>query len=151
MHKREQLPRSKPIDLQFCQHCLYGKQKRAIFLRTKHETKGNPFTLVYSDVFGPTKVASIGGANYIFIFLDDCPRKLWIYMLHNKSDVFSKFEVVKVLAENQIGHRIKCLQMDNSTKFCSLEIDSFCVDNDIHRIKIIPFTPQNIWSNRENE
>lgn len=28
MHKREQLLGLKSVDLQFCQHCLYGKQRR---------------------------------------------------------------------------------------------------------------------------
>jgi hypothetical protein len=33
LHKRNLLPDLKQIDLDFCEHCVYGKQKRVIFLR----------------------------------------------------------------------------------------------------------------------
>jgi hypothetical protein len=33
LHKRNLLPDLKQIDLDFCEHCVYGKQKRVRFLR----------------------------------------------------------------------------------------------------------------------
>ena len=111
-------------------------------MRTRHEKKGTPLALVYSDVFGPTKERSIGAENYFITFLDDCTRKVWIYTLHNKFEVFSKFKIFKALVENQIGHKIKFLQTDNGREFFSLGFDSFCADNGIRGIKIVPFTPQ---------
>jgi hypothetical protein len=33
LHKRNLLPYLKQIDLDFCEHCVYGKQKRVGFLR----------------------------------------------------------------------------------------------------------------------
>lgn len=142
MLKREQLLGLRSIDLDFCQHCLYGKQKWVSFLRIGHEKKSVPLELIHSDVFGPTEVTSIGGANYFVTFLDDCTRKVWIYMLSRKSEVFSKFKLFKAFTENQSGRKIKCLQIDNGGEFCSSEFDSFCADNGIHRIKVVPFTPQ---------
>ena len=62
--------------------------------------------------------------------------------MHKKSDVFSKFKIFKALVENQTGRKIKFLQMDNGREFFSLDFDSFCASNGIHRIKIVPFTPQ---------
>lgn len=98
--------------------------------------KTTPLELVHSDVFGPTKVTSIGGASYFVTFLDDCTRKVWIYMPNKKFEVFCKFKVCKDLVKNQFGHSIKCLQTNNSGEFCSLKFDN------IRRIKIVPFTPQ---------
>lgn len=92
-------------------------------------------------MFRPTEESSIGGENFFITFLDDCTRRVWIYILHKKSDVFSKFKIFKALVENQSGHKIKCLQTDNGREFFSLEFDSFCVDNGICS-KIVPFTPQ---------
>lgn len=142
MLTRNQLPRLKAVDLGFCEHCLYGKQKRVSFLKTSNEKKGTPLELVHSDVFGPTEVTSIRGANYFVTFLHDYTRKVWIYMLAKKSEVFSKFKSFKALVENQIGHKIKCLKTDNGGEFFSSEFDSFCADNGIRRIKVVPFTPQ---------
>lgn len=75
MVKRDQLPGLKSVDLDFCHHCLYGKQKRVNFLKIGREKSTSPLELVYSDVFGPTEVTSLGGANYFITFLDDCTRK----------------------------------------------------------------------------
>ena len=111
-------------------------------MRTRHEKKGTPLVLVYSDVFGPTDESSIGGENFFITFLDDCTRKVLIYILHKKFDIFSKFKIFKALVENQSSHKIKFLQTDNGREFCSLEFDSFCVDNRICSIKIVPFTRQ---------
>ena len=57
-------------------------------------------------------------------------------MLPKKSEVFSKFKTFKVLVENQNGHKIKCLQNDNVGDF------HFCVDNGIHRIRVLQLNPQ---------
>jgi hypothetical protein len=39
LHKRNLLPDLKQIDLDFCEHCVYGKQKRVRFLRVGKEKK----------------------------------------------------------------------------------------------------------------
>ncbi|XP_059071644.1 uncharacterized protein LOC131868740 [Cryptomeria japonica] len=119
-----------------------GKKNQVNFLKTGNKKKDTPLELVHLDVFGPTEVASIGAANYFVTFLDEYTRKVWIYMLAKKSEVFSKFKSFKALVENQIGHKIKCLKIDNRGEFCSSEFDSFCADNSIRRIKVIPFTRQ---------
>ena len=100
MLNREQLPGLQSADLEFCEHCLHGKQKRVSFLKHGHDKKMTPLELVYSDVFGPTEVTSYGGANFFVSFLDDCTRKVWVYMMSRKFEVFSKFKFFKALAEN---------------------------------------------------
>jgi hypothetical protein len=46
LHKRNLLPDLKQIDLDFCEHCVYGKQKRVIFLRVGKEKKNERLELV---------------------------------------------------------------------------------------------------------
>ena len=75
--------------MEFCEHCVYGKQKWVRFLKDGHNLKEKPLELVHSDVFGLVEVSSLGGANFFVTFLDDCTRKLWIYMMANKFEVFS--------------------------------------------------------------
>lgn len=140
--KRDQLPGLQSANLEFCERCLYGKQKRVNFLKDGHNLKEKPLELVHSDVFGPVEVSSLGGAKFFVTFLDDYTRKVWIYLMANKSEVFSKFKVFKALFENQRSHKIKCLKIDNGGEFCSLEFDNFCADNGIRRVKVVPYTPQ---------
>jgi len=47
---------------------------------------------VHYDVFGPLKVKSFTGALYFVTFIDDCSKKLWIYVLKTKDQVLEKIQ-----------------------------------------------------------
>ena len=64
-----------------------GRQHRIAFSTSQHKTKGL-LDLIHTDVWGPSPVASIGGARYYVTFIDDFSRKVWIYFLKHKSKVF---------------------------------------------------------------
>jgi hypothetical protein len=81
LQKRNLLPDLKQIDLDFCEHCVYGKQKRVRFLRVGKEKKNGRLELVHTDVWGPTQVSYLGGSNYYFTFIDDATRKTWVYCI----------------------------------------------------------------------
>ncbi|KAG8481211.1 hypothetical protein CXB51_025954 [Gossypium anomalum] len=72
--------------LNFCEHCVFGKQKRVRFTRGIHNTKG-PLEHIHSDLWGPSRVPSRGGANYMLTFIDDFSRKVWAFFLKQKSDI----------------------------------------------------------------
>ncbi|KAG8480131.1 hypothetical protein CXB51_025349 [Gossypium anomalum] len=61
--------------LNFCEHCVFGKQKRVRFTRGIHNTKGT-LEYIHSDLWGPSRVPSKGGANYMLTFIDDFSRKV---------------------------------------------------------------------------
>jgi hypothetical protein len=52
LHKRNLFPDLKKIDLDFCEHCVYGKQKRVKFLRVRKEKKNERLELVHTYVWG---------------------------------------------------------------------------------------------------
>ena len=61
--------------LEFCDHCVLGKQTRVKFGSVIHDTKGI-LDCVHNDVWGPTKTASFGGMHYFVAFVDDYSRKV---------------------------------------------------------------------------
>jgi len=67
------------------------KQRRITFSTSQHKTKGL-LDLIHTDVWGLPPVASIGGTRYYVIFIDDFSRKVWVYIVKQKSEVFQKFE-----------------------------------------------------------
>ncbi|KAG8491363.1 hypothetical protein CXB51_014484 [Gossypium anomalum] len=71
--------------LNFCEHCVFGKQKRVRFTRGIHNTK-RTLGYIYSDLWGPSRVPSRGRANYMLTFIDDFSRKVWAFFLKQKSD-----------------------------------------------------------------
>ena len=81
LHKRNLFPDLKQIDLDFCEHCVYGKQKRVKFLRVGKEKKNERLELVHTDVWGPAQVSSLGGSHYYVTFIDDVTRKTWAYCI----------------------------------------------------------------------
>lgn len=54
----------------------------------KKTPKDHKLELVHSDLWGPVVFESLGGARYFVTFIDDHNKKVWIYCLKYKSDVF---------------------------------------------------------------
>ena len=70
----------KVTDLQFCEHCVYGKTKRVRFSSGIHTTK-RPLDYIHSDLWGPARVTSYGGASYMLTIIDDFSRRVWAFFL----------------------------------------------------------------------
>ncbi|KAG8495946.1 hypothetical protein CXB51_009450 [Gossypium anomalum] len=101
--------------LNFCEHCVFGKQKRVRFTRGIYNTKGT-LEYIHSDLWGPSRVPSRGGANYMLTFIDDFSRKT--------------------------GKQIKYLRTDNGLEFCSDEFNRLCKSEGIIRHLTVRHTPQ---------
>ena len=65
-------------NLKSCEHCALGKETKVKFDTVIHRTKGL-LNLVHMDVWGPIKIASLGGHQYFVSFVDDFSRHYWVY------------------------------------------------------------------------
>jgi hypothetical protein len=139
--KRELIDGCDLGNLEFCEHCIFGKHKRVKFNASVHTTKGI-LDYVHADVWGPSRRTSNGGANYMLTIIDDYSRKVWPYFLKHKSDVFNAFKKWKVMVETQTEKKVKILRTDNGMEFCSNEFDEFCSNDGMVRHHTIPYTPQ---------
>ena len=74
--------------------------------------------------------------------IDDFSRKVWVFFLKQKSDVFSTFKDWKTMIETQTGRQVKCLCTDNGLKFCYDEFNTLCKKEGIVRHRIVLHTPQ---------
>jgi hypothetical protein len=122
----------KQIDLDLCEHCVYGKHKRVIFLIARKEKKSERLELVHTDVWVPAQVSSLGGSRHNVTFIDDATRKTWVYCIRQKTDVFYTFKKWKSLVENETGKRLKCLRSNNGGEYCSKEFDYYFSYHGIH-------------------
>ncbi len=98
--------------------------------------------LVHTDVWGPASVSSIGGKQYFVTFIDDHSKKLWVYFLRHKSNVFEAFKKWKVMVENETSLKIKKLCSDNGGEYKDNEFKKFCYQSGIKLIRTVPGTPQ---------
>src|SRR5262249_46348763 len=79
-------------DMELCKGCIHGKQHH-LPLPTNGATRATEILgLIHSDVCGPMKNESIGGAKYFVTFVDDKTRMTFVHMLKSKSKVFQKFQ-----------------------------------------------------------
>ena len=127
--------------LDFCEHCVLGKQKKVSFSTVKKYTQGI-FDYIHSDLWGPSRVPSFGGKRYMLTFVDDFSRKVWVDFLRQKNETFSMIKKFKTLVENQTGRKIKKLMTDNGLEFCETKFNEFCAVNDIARHKTLVGKPQ---------
>uniref|UniRef100_A0A2N9ELY1 CCHC-type domain-containing protein n=1 Tax=Fagus sylvatica TaxID=28930 RepID=A0A2N9ELY1_FAGSY len=98
--------------------------------------------IVMTDIWGPVRTPSKGGAQYFMSFIDDYSRKAWVYFLKNKSEAFAKFKIWKAEVENQTGRKIKCLRTDNGTEYRDGDFLKFCEEHGIKRHFTVRKTPQ---------
>uniref|UniRef100_A0A7N2RFG7 Integrase catalytic domain-containing protein n=1 Tax=Quercus lobata TaxID=97700 RepID=A0A7N2RFG7_QUELO len=136
------LPELKSIDFDMCESCILGKQKRVSFLKTGRTPKAEKLELVHTDLWGPSPVASLGGSRYYITFIDDSSRKIWVYFLKNKSDVFETFKKWKAMVEIETSLKVKCLRSDNGREYIDGGFSEYCATQGIRMEKTIPVTPQ---------
>ncbi|GJS14325.1 retrovirus-related pol polyprotein from transposon TNT 1-94 [Tanacetum coccineum] len=136
------IPDLQKVVVGFCEPCVLGKQKKVSFVKFRNTRKLQRLELVHTDVYGPTSVASIGGSRYYVTFIDDSSRKVWVYFLKNKSEVFNTFKKWKAVVENETNLWVKCLKSDNGGEYSSREFIEYCAENGIRMLKTVPETPQ---------
>ena len=132
---------AKTCKLDFCEQCVLGKQKRVKFGTAIHNIEGI-LDYIHTYVWGPTKTASLGGKHYFVTFVDDFSRRVWVYMLKSKDEVFETFLVWKKMMENQTGRKIKVLRSDNGTEYRNDQFSIFCKKEGISRHFTVRDTPQ---------
>ena len=128
-------------NLKACEECVLGKSKKQPYGTGKH-TSEKPLDYTHSDIWGPSPVATIGGCRYFLTFIDDFSRKIWIYIMKEKSDTFDKFREWCTEVEVEKKTPLRCLRTDNGLEFLSHEFDSFCKLKGIKRHRTVPNNPQ---------
>jgi transposase InsO family protein len=83
--------------------------------------------LVYSDVCGPFEVESLGDNRYFLTFIDDVSRKVWVYFLRTKDQIFNYFQEFHVMIERETDKKLKYLRSDNGGEYTSKEFKVYCL------------------------
>lgn len=73
-----------------CEICQLAKHTRASYPNIAY-TPSEPFSLVHSDIWGPSRIKNINGARWFVSFVDDHTRLTWVFLMREKSDVVRIF------------------------------------------------------------
>jgi hypothetical protein len=72
---------------------------------------------MHADLWGPSRMKSLGGASYMLTIIDDYSGKVWPYFLKHKYEAFDAFRKWKVMIEKQTEKKVKFLRTDNGMEF----------------------------------
>ncbi|GJX67396.1 ribonuclease H-like domain-containing protein [Tanacetum coccineum] len=98
-----------------CHACQLGKHVRLPFA-SSNTVVTSCFDIIHSDVW-TSPIPSLSGFKYYVLFLDHYSQFVWVYPLHNKSDVWSKFVLFRTYVRTQFKCEIRSLQCDHGVEF----------------------------------
>jgi hypothetical protein len=78
---------TKEVMLEVCETFQLGKQARHPSLVQTTHVSSKPLEMIHSYVL-TMKTKSIGGCKYYVSFIDDHTRKVWVYFMKHKGEVF---------------------------------------------------------------
>lgn len=101
-----------------CEDCIRAKGHR-LPSPTSSVRAIKPNEIVHIDLWGPAKVASLGGSRYFLTCYDDWSHRIQLYFLKDKSEALSAFKKYLALVENQCSSSVKRVRSDNGGEFTS--------------------------------
>ena len=136
------LPSKSAADSSPCKTCMLSKVHAIPFPQEATNRTTSCLELVHSDVCGPFQTNSLGGSKYFVTFIDDYTRRIFVYFIKAKSEVFQCFKKFKQHVEKQSGRSVKALRSDNGREYVNGEFNEFLVKNGIARQLTVPYSPQ---------
>jgi len=88
--------------------------------------------MIHSYVW-TTKTKSIGGCKYYMSFINDHTKKVWVYFMKHKGEVFQHFLNFKTMVEKEKGVIIKCLRFNGRGEYFSNEFNEYLKEHGIQR------------------
>jgi len=124
-----------------CETCQLGKQARHPFPAQTTHVSSKPLEMIHSDVW-TTKTESIGRCKYYVSFIDDHTRKVWVYFMKHKGEMFQHFLNFRAMVEKKKGVSIKCLRSDGGGEYFSNEFSEYLKEHGIQRKYSCSYSPQ---------
>lgn len=125
-----------------CVGCCISKQPRKSYRNLITSRTKSALEVVYLDGCGPMEVETLSGNKIFVTFIDDFTRKVWIYLLKRKSQVFEVFRKYKTMVEKQSKLSIQTLRTDGGGEFTSQDFEMLCEQEGIVHEVTPPYTPQ---------
>ena len=113
-----------------------------------------PLQIVHTDlddIAGLLGVTSYNGKRWMLTFVDEFTSFVTVYLLENKSEVFSKFKSYEAQVTNHFNRGICELRSDNGPEYRNSAFESFCDSKGITMGHTVPFcSPMNGRAKRFN-
>ena len=125
-----------------CDPCKIAKSRAKSFKPIGQIRSTKPLELVHMDLCGPMQTTAIGGYRYFFTITDDFSRKVTVYPVKEKSDVFQCFSSYSKRVERFLNSKILCVRTDNGLEFCNSQFDALFEEHGIRSERTNTYSPQ---------
>ena len=133
------------LDMPFfeCDVCELAKSHRASFPLILNKSPVH-FMIIYYDVWGLSKIPTLGGSQWFVTFINDCTRMTWLCLMKSKYEVNLHFQKFYKTIRTQYNAQIQVLQSDNGGEFQCSKLRHFLEDHDsIHQTSCLNTPQQN--------
>ncbi|MBW0494009.1 hypothetical protein O181_033724 [Austropuccinia psidii MF-1] len=125
-----------------CEICTRRKFPKLPF-QHHFQIATQPLENIHLDICGPIQTASIGGAKYFMIIVDQYTGYINIKFLKLKNDAYMHFQNFKEQAKNKLQKRIQSIMTDGGGEFVNSNFRKLTDQYGIDHIISPPYTPQN--------
>ena len=110
-------PRFSSLSSSGCESCQFAKHHRLPSSPRVNKRASAPFELVHSDMWGPCPIVSPTGFRYFVTFVDDYSQTTWLYLMKNRSELFSHFRAFYAHIHTQFHVSVQNLRSDNAKEY----------------------------------
>ncbi|KAF8795519.1 Retrovirus-related Pol polyprotein like [Argiope bruennichi] len=135
------MPELKDMDLN-CEPCKIAKSRHKSFKPIGKIRSIKPLELLHMDLCGPFPDVAIGGYRYFLSIIDDFSRKVTVYPIKEKTEVFKHFSNYQKRAERFLNSKVINVRTDNGLEFCHAEFESYLDDLGIKAERTNAYSPQ---------
>jgi transposase InsO family protein len=133
-----------------CETCILAKSHRATYPLSMNKSMV-PFALIHSDVWGPSPISTISSFRWFVIFVDDCTRMTWLYLLKHKNEVLSTFQSFRTMVQTQFSAKVQIFRSDNGGEYVNHQFQTYFQHHGLIHETSCPQTPQqNGFPERKN-
>jgi hypothetical protein len=89
-----------------------------------------PLDLIHSDICEMNGILTKGGKRYFIIFIDDCTRFCYVYLMKTKDEALHYFKIYKAEVENQLEKKsnIYSLIVEESISLMNFLSSALCTE-----------------------
>ena len=96
--------------------CQFSKHSHTTYHMWPYNSS-HPFSLIHSDIWGPSRIKNINGTRWFVLFVDDHTCLNWLFLMKEKSEVGIIFQRFNTMIQTQFQTKIQVLKTNNAREY----------------------------------
>ncbi|XP_022889208.1 uncharacterized protein LOC111404668 [Olea europaea var. sylvestris] len=123
-----------------CNTCILAKSQCASYSQSMNK-RSIPFALIHSDVWGPSPNSIGSKVSWFVIFVDDCTRMTWLYLMKHKNEVLQVFQSFHAMIRTQFSAKLRVIRSDNGGEYDNQRFRTYFEHHGLIHETTCPRTP----------